>query len=274
MPDRSRIIFIFLSIFVFITVTYLAISKIHLFTQTNSKQIAEQLSYPKIPTSVKPSDAYTIILVGDSMTQFYGENADEIRKNFASLYPKKTFGIFNYGFGSTNILSLQDRLEKPSQFLGKEYPAILEREFDLILIESMGNNPLSQFLLAEGLKKQTEALDKFVKSVTAKHPQAVIVFVATIAPIKNRYAEGVVVLSPEKRNEWANERIAYIQNHIKYAKDHNIMLINIFEKSLKNGDGNIDYINSNDFIHPSPTGLQFIEKEIADFIYNNRILPP
>ena len=39
-------------------------------------------------------------------------------------------------------------------------------------------------------------------------------------------------LSPEQRKEWANERTAYIKNHIEYARSHNIPLINIFEKSL------------------------------------------
>lgn len=235
-----------------------------------------------IPTSVKPSDAYTIILVGDSLTQYLGDNTPALRKYLKTYYsdenatPKgKVFGIFNYGFGSTNILSLQDVLENETSFMGQGFQAILKREFDLILIESFANNPLSQLPLEEGLKKQNEALDKAVRSINETHPNSVIAFVATIAPIRNRYAEGAVVLSPEKRREWADERIAYLKNHIKYANDHNIPLINIYEKSLtKEGDGNIDYINTKDFIHPSPTGIDFISKEIADWIFENKVLPP
>lgn len=235
-----------------------------------------------IPTSVKPSDAYTIILVGDSLTQYLGDNTEFLRKHLKTYYgdenatPKgKVFGIFNYGFGSTNILSLQDVLENETSFMGQGFQAILKREFDLILIESFANNPLSQFPLEEGLKKTNEALDKAVRSINEKHPNSVIAFVATIAPVRNRYGEGAVVLSPEKRREWADERIAYFKNHIQYAKAHNIPLINIYEKSLtKEGDGNIDYINTNDFIHPSPKGVDFISKEIADWIYNNKVLPP
>jgi lysophospholipase L1-like esterase len=233
-----------------------------------------------LPRSVKPSDAYTIILVGDSMTDFLGENTTQLRKYLKDYYcdenckPKgKVFGIFNLGFGSTNVLSLQDRIEKESFYNGKQFQSILAREFDLIIIESFGNNPLSEFPLEAGLKKQEEALDKAVRTIHKAKPNAVIAFMATISPIRTRYAEGAVVLSPEERMKWADERIAYIKNHIKFAQDHNIPLINIYEKSLKDGDGNIDYINTTDFIHPSVTGIDFISKEIADWIYKNRVLP-
>jgi lysophospholipase L1-like esterase len=96
---------------------------------------------------------------------------------------------------------------------------------------------------------------------------------STVAPIRNRYAEGSTVLSPEVRRQWADERAAYIKNHIKFAQDHNIPLLDLYTKSLNNGEGTMDYINSNDFIHPSVTGIDFISKEMADWIYNERILP-
>ncbi len=233
-----------------------------------------------LPRTVKPTDAYTIILVGDSMTDFLGENPTKFREYLKAHYcdehciPKgKVFGIFNLGFGSTNVLSLQDRIEKESFYLGKQYQSILNREFDLIIIESFGNNPLSQFPLEEGLKKQTEALDKAVRTIHKAKPNAVIAFMSTVAPIRNRYAEGSTVLSPEVRRQWADERAAYIKNHIKFAQDHNIPLLDLYTKSLNNGEGTMDYINSNDFIHPSVTGIDFISKEMADWIYNERILP-
>lgn len=245
------------------------------------EQIQKPEEFPKnLPTSVKPSDAYTIILVGDSMTDFLGENPIALRKHLKTHYcdenctPKgKVFGIFNLGFGSTNVLSLQDRIEKESFYNGKQFQSILAREFDLIIIESFGNNPLSQFPLEQGLKKQEEALDNAVRTIHKAKPNAVIAFMSTVAPIRNRYGEGAVVLPPEERQKWADERIAYIKNHIKFAEDHNIPLINVYEKSLKEGDGNIDYINTTDFIHPSVTGIDFISKEIADWIFNNRVLP-
>ncbi|MBI2019982.1 hypothetical protein HYS94_01010, partial [Candidatus Daviesbacteria bacterium] len=78
----------------------------------------------------------------------------------------------------------------------------------------------------------------------------------------------------EEREKWAKERASYIKNHIEYAKKNKLPLINVYEKSLdKDGGGHIDYINTGDFIHPSPTGILLISKEIADFIFQKRILP-
>lgn len=213
----------------------------------------------------------TFVFVGDSMTEYLG-NFDELKGYLKKYYPSNSFLLLNYGFSSTNILSVQDRLEKESSHSGRAFQAISDIPFDLIFIESFGHNPLSAYPLKEGLKLQDQALDKIVKIILQKHPKTSIVFIATISPHKERYAEGVVNLTTDKRKEWAQERIAYIKNHIKYAKSHKIPLINIFEKSLdKDGSGNIDYVNTNDFIHPSPTGIYFISEQIANFLNENNL---
>lgn len=220
---------------------------------------------------VKYPQDHTIVLLGDSMTEKLG-NSDELRSYLKKYYPQQTFEILNYGFGSTNILSAQERLEKET-FHGRIFRPILDIDFDLILIESFGHNPLSELPLEEGLNKQTEALDKIVESIKNSNPKAKIVFVATIAPNKKLYAQGQVDLDPQKREQWANERTAYIQNHIAYAIAHQIPVINIYQDSLnKDQDGNLDYINSADYIHPSPNGVYFISEEIAKFIFENKII--
>ena len=222
---------------------------------------------------IAPAEAYTIILVGDSMTKALGPNTDSLREYLSSYYPNKVFGIFNYGIGSTNILSLQERLENYTFEQEQVYPPILEREFDLIIIESFGHNPLSQFPLEEGLKKQTEALDRAVESLMTTHPKSGIVFLATIAPSKSTYGQGAVELAGEQRQKWAEERIAYIENYIGYANSHNIPLINVYQASLNIlGEVKIAYVNSDDNIHPSGQGIDLISREIADFIFENHLL--
>ena len=219
----------------------------------------------KTPSKVAP----TIVFIGDSMTEYLG-NFDELRKYLKHYYPDKKFLLLNYGFSSTNILSVPERLTNESTHSGRIFQAINDIPFDLVLIESFGHNPLSGYPLKEGLKLQTEALDKAVATITQKHPKSSIIFMTTIAPNRERYGEGVVNLTTEERGKWAEERSSYIENHIRYAKSHNIPLINIYQKSLdKNGSGNVDYVNSNDFIHPSPTGVYFISEEIAKFLYQN-----
>lgn len=235
--------------------------------------IWRQLSFfdQAVLSSQKVPD-HTLVFLGDSMTEYLG-NFDELRKYLRDYLPNKTFLLLNYGFSATNILSALDRIEKDSVHAGRVFQPINNIPFDLIFIESFGHNPLSEYPLEEGLQKQTAALSKIIASLTQTHPKSSIVFVATIAPNLTRYGEGIVNLSPEKRQLWAKERMAYINNHIAFAKERKIPLINIFEKSLdKTGGGSIDYINTKDFIHPSPTGIYFISVEIAKFIYDQKLL--
>jgi lysophospholipase L1-like esterase len=245
-------------------------------TQSKNASIPSNTNAPtpkepqKAGEKVKYAQDLVIVLVGDSMTEKLG-NSDELRANLKKKYPGKSFEVLNYGFGSTNILSVPDRLTKTT-FYGREFRPILDIDFDLILIESFGHNPLSQYPLKDGIKKTNETLDQIVSLIKKSNPNAKIVFVATIAPNKQNYAKGQVELTSEKRVEWAEERIAYIKNHTQYANSHNIPVINIYEKSLdKYGDGNLTYINSEDNIHPSPSGVYFISDLIANFIFENRL---
>lgn len=215
--------------------------------------------------------SYTVVLIGDSMTQTLG-TADILRDDLKKYYPNKEFGILNFGIGATSILSVPERLKNESKRGAETLPPVLETKPDIILLESFGNNPLSHLSLEEGLKKQNEILDEIVKMINDSDPKPRLVFVATIAPSKAKYAEGIVELSSEQREQWVEERIAYIQNHINYAKTHNIPLVNIYQNSLNNGDGNTMYL-SGDFIHPSPQGLEFISQQIAEIIYKKSIIP-
>jgi len=213
---------------------------------------------------------YLIILVGDSMTEYLG-NSTELRGYLAEYYPGKTLDIYNYGFGSTSILSVPARLTQWTN-RSRPYQPILDVDSDVIIIESFGHNPLSEFSLEEGLRKQEQTLDEIVKLIKERRPDTKIVFLNTISPNSKTYAFRSVDLSSEARKKWVDERIAYIKNHAKYANSHGIPLINVFEKSLTGGDGNPAYISDTDYIHPSPKGIIFIQKEIADFMYQSKIL--
>lgn len=223
--------------------------------------------------TIQPKPSYTIVLVGDSMTDYLGSGV-EIKKYLKLLYPNKQIEIHNFSVGSTNILTLPKRLQDLTNYNGKISGPVLNTSFDLIIIESFGHNPLSEYSLEEGLKKHNEILDQARLMIKQRQPWALVILIATIAPHSDRYAEGVINLETEERKKWAQERAAYIKNHIDYAHSHKIPLINIYQKSLdSSGGGNIDYIDTRDFIHPSPTGIEFISREIAEFIYKNRILP-
>lgn len=229
--------------------------------------------------SIPKKDVYIIFMVGDSMTEALGPHGGKLNEFINTLY-QSTPGhqrvvIDNYAKGATNILGLQDVMDAKLVVGGAVLDPLLSRRFDLILVESFGYNPPSELGLEGGLKKQTQTLDTLMKKLTTTHPHSAIIFVATIAPHKATYAQEE---SPGKtiteREAAAEERMEYIRNHIAYAKAHNIPLIDIYNKSLTpNGDGDPVNVNPNDHIHPSFVGRDFISQEIANFIYENQILP-
>ena len=225
------------------------------------------------PQTIQPKNTYTITLVGDSMTDYLGSGV-EIKKYLKNYYPQKQIEIYNFSVGSTNILTLPKRLQDLTNYNGKISEPILNTEFDLIIVESFGHNPLSEYSLDEGLRKHNQTLDQAIVAIKQRQPWARVILLSTIAPHQTRYAEGVINLMTEERIKWAKERASYMQNHIDYAKKHKLPLINVYQKSLdEEGGGHIDYINTGDFVHPSVTGIEFISKEVADYIFKNRLLP-
>lgn len=227
---------------------------------------------PKI--SVKPT--YKLFLLGDSMTYALGPHGGEFNTVINNLYKQnnKFVDIYNYARPSTNVLSLDEAISTKTKEYDLTLDPLLSQDFDILLIESFGYNPLSQFSREEGLMRQTQELMKIMQKLISTHPKSVIIFYTTIAPNKHNYARTTLLgLSNADRALEADERIAFIQNHAAFANAHHIPLIDIFTKSLKDGDGNLAYINPDDYIHPSAVGINFIGDELAKYIYDNNILP-
>lgn len=230
--------------------------------------------FPYSPPVIPAKRAYLTYIVGDSMVQALGTNANILRENLIKLYPSNEFVNYNYGFGSTNMLSLDKRLNTETEYEGSKFPSILSQGFDLIIIESFAYNPLSEYPLAEGLMVYESALDQNIKQIIKARPDSVVALMTPISPNKESFAKFSRDLSPEVRKEWVNERVAYINKLIEYANKNNIPLINVYERSLTpDGDGDLKYINPNDYIHPSPEGIELMAKTISEFIYENNIFP-
>lgn len=232
------------------------------------------------PPVIARREVYKIAMLGDSMTAALGPHGGGLSEYMNSLYKKSSEDpqriiIDNYA-KSSNILAVNNEITQKTTISEYTFGPLLLTDYDLILVESYGYNPLSQFGgIEEGIKQQDNALDKLMTTLIVHRPNAVVVFVATISPNKENYAK---VENPNStvtaRENLADERIAYIKNHIAYAKNHNIPLINIYQDSLTpSGDGNMLYINLTDDIHPSFAGIDFIGHEIGNFIFNNKILP-
>jgi hypothetical protein len=225
---------------------------------------------PKIP----PKQSYLTYLVGDSMVASLGPNANGLRLKLISYYPDNEFVNYNYGFGATNILTLNERLTNETSYEGVTFPPILKQGFDLIIIESFAYNPLSEYPLEDGLNIYETELDAAVKKIIETKPGAVLAFMTPIAPNKENFAKNSRDLSDQVRLQWVSEREAYVNKFVEYASSRQIPVINVYEKSLdSNGNGDLKYIDPHDFIHPSREGIELIENAIADFIFQNSIFP-
>jgi hypothetical protein len=229
------------------------------------------------PPKIEKKPIYKIAMIADSMTAALGPHGGELADYMNSLYKtsdQQRIIIDNYA-KSSNLQAVKHELYEKTSINEYTFGPLLSENYDLILVESYAYNPLSQYGVTEGIKQQNEALDKLMTTLITTRPHMAIVFVATIAPNKKMYAKTTHSGSTAtERGKEADERIAYLQNHIDYATKHAIPLINIYQKSLTaNGDGNIIYINPTDDIHPSFAGVTFIGREIGDYIHTNQILP-
>ncbi len=229
--------------------------------------------FPYRPPIIPKNNSYRTVIVGDSIVNALGVNANTLRLMLIKYYPNSEFVNYNYGYPATSILSLYPRLTETTKNNTTENQAILNEYFELIIIESFGYNPLSQFSLEEGLKRQYEELEKSVRAILKEKPNAALAFLTPIALDPTNFAKTTRDLAPEVRKSWVDERVAYINNHKQFAKDKGIPLIDVYSMSLKpDGVVNNIYI-SNDFIHPSAQGVELISKAIADYIFANKIFP-
>jgi lysophospholipase L1-like esterase len=231
------------------------------------------------PIGGKPlpkKERYDIYLLGDSMTHALGPRGGVFTELLRKEYPGMFFEVSNYAKSTQNILSLPEKLGQPFQ-ADKDLllKPVLEGNPDIIIIESFGYNPLSHLGIKGGLKKQNETLDKVVGKLKEKFPNAVIIFLATIAPDKKTYGQSInPVTTDNERWAQAEERIEYITNHIAYAQEHRIPLANAYIRSLdKFGDGDLIYINQDDDIHPSGEGLALMGRVLVETIVKENIFP-
>jgi hypothetical protein len=265
------VILLFILVCIFSFSYFYFMKSFHNLTVGASSPTPYQFPY-KNPTIPK-NRSYRIVIVGDSIVEALGPNANLLRLKLIEHYPDSEFVTYNYGYGSTNILSLPERLTQNTKFKTSENPPILKQGFELIILESFGYNPPSELSLSVGLQKQYEVLDKSVRLILSEKPNVALAFMTPIAMDSVNFAKGTYDLSKEQRKNWVEERISYINNHKKFAKEKGIPVIDVYSASLsKKGTVDPSYI-ANDHIHPSVKGVDLISKTIANYIYENQIFP-
>lgn len=274
MDNKNGFIHILLLVVILITASVFIYTSIH--TKPRILEATPEptpYEFPYKNPAIPKNRSYRIVIVGDSIAATLGLNANVLRLELIKYYPDSEFVTYNYGYPATNVLTLPDRLTQQTNSGSGQNPAILKQGFELIIIESFGYNPLSELPLEEGLKKQTQALEQSVELILKEKPNVAVAFMTPIALSFKNYARASYDLSPQVRKEWVTERIAYINNHKKFATERGIPVIDVYTLSLKsNGEVDETYI-SDDFVHPSIKGIKLMSKAIADYIFANKIFP-
>lgn len=275
----------FIFLFIAIPLSFMVIQSMH--------KTVVATATPIIPTNIPPagtavkefsmygsptlqkSDIYNIYLIGDSMTHALGPRGGRFTEVISEAYPGAFFEVSNYAEAGQNIEMMEEHLYKVVTPAGDvTLKPVFDGDPQVIIIESFGYNPLSQHGLGGGLKKQNEVLTHIMQKLTERFPNTVIFFMATIAPDRDTYGRKVLKSDSQGSRLQADERIAYIKNHIKFAQDHDIPIIDVYSESLDaQGDGDTKYINPDDNIHPSAEGLELMSQVMTKRIQEENIFP-
>jgi hypothetical protein len=212
---------------------------------------------------------YVVALLGDSMIDTAGPSYSALSLNLASYFPQTRFTILNYGLGARDLEYGLSRLTNDYNYLGKDIPALLSQNPDVIIVESFAYNHWSSS--KSDLDKQWITLGMIVSTIRERSG-AKLAFLATIAPNSSVYAKGIKDISwtDEQRRQQAEEVRMYLNNFVNFATSQNIPLINAYGQSLgQDGEGKLEYINSGDNLHPSEKGHELVADLISLWLKDN-----
>jgi len=216
------------------------------------------------PTIKLQKDVYKIAVFGDSMVDTMGENMDYLQRSLKKKYLETGFLLYNYGTGSQNITDGLNRFNNPFSYQTRNFPSISELQPDVLIIASFAYNPF----LPHDRERHQAILEQLVNE--AKKLNTKVYLLAEIAPLKRDFGKGIngVNWDDNTSYEHATHIIENLENTYSVAKTTNVSLIDAFSPSQINSEkeGNKEYVNPDDGIHPSAVGHQFMADLIASVI--------
>ncbi len=214
---------------------------------------------------------YSLIILGDSMVDTLGRNLPDLKNLLAQSFPKYSFAVLNYGFGSTDLESGLARLTKGSKYLNKYYPPLLSFQPDILVVESFAYNHWTGE--KSDLDRQWLTYSKIIDTVREKSSTTKILFAAAIAPNSLKYGDGVLNWGKDLKWQSAQVTRAYLQNMIGFAKSQNMPVADAYTPSLdKDGNGLLEYISSFDNLHPSKEGALLFSQKIVEAMKSNNLI--
>lgn len=243
-------------------------------TSTSSQLVSGALRRPAQSDDNLKSEIYTttIAVLGDSMIDTLGLDIPQLQTAISKYFPQKKVKILNYGVGASNIEYALYRLTNNYEYLGKKYDSLISQNPDIIIIESFAYNNFGNS--QSGIDKQWLNLGSITTIIKSKLPQTKIILAATIAPNSITFGNGIVNtnFTALDKIEQTNTIKLYLQNLINFATSKKYPLADAYHLSLINNEGNPDFINTTDYLHPSTLGGEFFCDTIAKTIFDNQLL--
>jgi lysophospholipase L1-like esterase len=193
------------------------------------------------------------MLFGDSMEETMGPSASPLWQSLRKRYPQTAFSIINNSRGAENVESALERLEKllPNLIIP-----------DIVIVGSYAYNPFVPHSLSKHTQFLTELLTKF------KQTGSKVYLLAEIAPAKNLFGSKLAGLNWDDawRYTQSTNVIALLENALKVATKLEVEVVDVYHDSIVGADksGDIRYISSEDYLHPSVLGHQFTAAKIAE----------
>lgn len=207
-----------------------------------------------------------IALLGDSMidTLFFTGEFWELKNLLNKNKNFKDVELLNYGVGTTDVELGLYRLTHDYEYKerGRSLPSLVSQNPDIVIVESFAYNHWSKSKndLERYISIHRKILGTLDKLVSVK-----VFFLSPIAPNLKFYTRGILALgwSEERRSEECLTTKLYLGQFIDFAHGTGKPVIDCYNASLKNNDGDPQYISNVDFLHNSAFG----RKLNADLIY-------
>jgi len=228
-------------------------------------QIVEVTPVGAQPETVKlAKDTYSVAIIGDSMVDTMGERLEYLEHALKRKYPQTNFTLYNYGRGAQNVEEGLARLHSAHDNQDRHYPPLDDVKPDILIVGSFAYNPFSP----HDIDRYRSNMTKFIQE--AKLLSNHVYVLAEIAPLKVGFGKGPggVNWDDETSYQQATKIIEQMENEISISQSEALPLINTFNPSQVAADksGNPKYVNSNDGIHPSVAGHEFMAEIITNTI--------
>lgn len=216
---------------------------------------------PTIQTYSTPKSSYRIAVIGDSMVDTMGERMEYLEHALKARYPRTQFELYNYGRGSERVSDGLKRIDNHFANNDRRYDPLTSIHPDIIIVGSFAYNPYfppnaSQhhqdlLTLVERMKQITPAVYQLIE----------------IAPLRTGFGTGPNGVNWDANTAYSHTGfiLEQIDSAKQVAKELNIPLIDAFSPSVTKADGSgrSDLISTDDRIHPSVAGHQFMAEIIA-----------